>query len=241
MISVKELLYELDLKLNNLTNLEHQEVPVENKIVVLNKAQIKLIKTKLNPNNPLQLGFEGNRKRYQDLENLVESAHDHKLTITKVDKHLGKWEIDVSGLTPKFMFFLSGYALAKKGTCSSPIYINEYLTKHADLTTVLANSHTKPSFEYQETPCTLSNNKVEVYDDGTFEYEQAYISYIRYPQKIDFEGYINLDGEPSITQDCELADYLKEELLNYAIMDLRSSFPDIQGMQISDKEINSQE
>jgi hypothetical protein len=35
---------------------------------------------------------------------------------------------------------------------------------------------------------------------------------MRYPVYIDKEGYTKFDGEPSENQDCELADYLEDEL-----------------------------
>lgn len=47
MIPVDSLLYKIDQKLNKLSTNEHQEIPVEDKILALNEAQIKLIKQKL--------------------------------------------------------------------------------------------------------------------------------------------------------------------------------------------------
>jgi hypothetical protein len=222
MISVKSLLYNLDFKLNNLTNLEHQEIPLENKLIALNLAQLKLVKVKTSPNNPLLTGFESTNKRYHDLQNLVVPHENKKYTVKKVDNILNKSQLKVSEITPKLLFFISGYALAKKEDCQLPIYLNENITKHRDLSTVLKSSNEQPSFEYQETPVTISSDALEIYDDGSFTYSDLYVSYVRYPKRIDMEGYINLDGEESITQDCELEDYLEDELLNYAIEEITS-------------------
>jgi hypothetical protein len=222
MISVNSLLYNLDFKLNNLTNLEHQEIPLENKLIALNLAQLRLIKVKTSPNNPLNIGFESNNKRYHDLQNLVVPHENKEYKVTKVDVSLNKSKLATSDISPKMLFFISGYALAKKEDCSLPIYLNENITKHRDLTTVLKNSNEMPSFEYQETPVTISSDGIEIYDDGSFEYSKLFISYLRYPKKIDKEGYIDLDGKDSINQDCELADYLEDELLNYAVEEITS-------------------
>ena len=56
--------------------------------------------------------------------------------------------------------------------------------------------------------------------DGTFTPKDIYISYFRYPQYIDKEGYIKFDGSPSVNQNCELEAYLEDEILDIAIQNL---------------------
>ena len=43
---------------------------------------------------------------------------------------------------------------------------------------------------------------------------------MRYPDYINKEGYIMLDGTPSINQDCELELYLEDELLDLTVQNL---------------------
>ena len=47
MILVDSLLYKIDQKLNKLSSNVHQQIPLEDKILALNEAQLKLIKQKL--------------------------------------------------------------------------------------------------------------------------------------------------------------------------------------------------
>lgn len=221
MISVDVLLYKIDFKLNKLTTLTHQEIPLENKILALREGQIALIKSKVNPGNKYNLGFDSFKKRYEDLEVLVEQAHDHPLDLALVDDKLNKWNADLAKLLPKYMFYVDSYAIADKGKCKDHIiWVNHDLTKHSDVATLTANNNYKPSFEYQETFDTLSNNKLELYTDGTFDYTKVFVSYLRYPKPIDQVGYINFDETPSIKQDCELPDYLEDELVNFTIKEL---------------------
>lgn len=241
MISVKSLIYNLDFKLNNLTNLEHQEIPVENKIIALNLGQLRLVKLRNSQNNNLELGFDANIKRYHDLQNLVVSHQNKDYFPEKIDEVLNKWIVKNEDISPKLMFFISGYAMAKKEDCKLPITLNEQLVKHRDLSVILNNSNEKPSFEYQETPVTISGNTIEIYDDGTFEYEKLNISYLKYPQKIDIEGYIDIEGNPSKTQDCELEDYLEDELLNLTIEEILSIQKDQQSLQQAMYRIKNQE
>ena len=92
MIPVESLLYKFDTKLNKLATLQHQQIPVENKILAINEATIKLIKVKLDPDNTLGLGFEAFKKRYEDLQVLVESPHKHPLIPKLVDDIMWKVE-----------------------------------------------------------------------------------------------------------------------------------------------------
>lgn len=242
MISVKSLIYQIDYKLNKTATLVHQEIPIENKILALNEAQIKLVKTKLNPNNPLNQGFDAMTKRYDDLQVLIEPPHKHPLEVSLVDKKLNKYEADITKLDPKYMFYVDGYVFADKGECKDRVlYVNKDLVKHSDITLILTNSNYKPSFEYCEVPCTISSNKIEVYSDGTFEIKKLFTSYIRYPKKIDIEGYYDLEGAPSVNQDCELPEYLQDELVNLALMELAMITENIPGVQFTQERIKTQE
>ena len=72
MIPVDSLLYKIDQKLNKLSTNEHQQIQLEDKILALNEAQIKLIKQKVDGFSVAnRLGYDSFKKRYEDLQNLV--------------------------------------------------------------------------------------------------------------------------------------------------------------------------
>jgi hypothetical protein len=241
MIPVESLLFKFDTKLNKLATLQHQQIPLENKILAINEAIIKLIKVKINPNNTLGLGFEAFKKRYEDLQVLVEPSHDHELVPELADELLGKWTVDLTGIT-NYMFYVDAYALADKGNCiDRVIYIDHDLSKHADVTLLLANNQYKPSFEYQETFDTLAGDKLEIYTDGTFGYTKIFIGYLRYPASVDYPGYTHLDGTLSTKVDSELPAFLEDEILNYAIQDVAMSIGDKDNVDYSQLRIKTSE
>lgn len=242
MIPTIRLLYKLDQRLNKLSSNQHQKIPIENKILALNEAQVKLIKKKLNPNNPLQLGFNGNKKRYEDLENLIESAEQNQLTLEIADPKLNKWSAKIPDKESKYMFYVDSYLIADKGDCKDKIvYVNSDLTSHSDVTVLLNNSNYKPSFEYQETFCTISSSHIEIYTDGSFTPKKLYLSYIRYPKKIDIEGYEDFDGSDSTNSDCELKDYLEDELLDLTQQELAMNIENIAAVQFAAEKIKTSE
>jgi hypothetical protein len=222
MIPVDSLLYKIDQKLNKLSTNEHQQINLEDKILALNEAQIKLIKQKVDGfSTSSGMGLDSFKKRYEDLQSLVEDYNHQPLPLTLEDAQLNQWKADVTNLVPKYMFYLDCYVLADKGRCKNrKIWINNDLTKHGDLQFLLNNVHYKPSFEYQETFNYLATDEMSIFTDGTFTPTSINIMYMRYPVYIDKAGYIGFDGNPSVDRDCELELYLEDELLDLTVQNL---------------------
>jgi hypothetical protein len=222
MIPVDSLLYKIDQRLNKLSTNDHQQIQLEDKILALNEAQIKLIKQKVDGQSTVSgLGLDAFKKRYEDLQSLVVTYNNQPLKLAVKNKELNQWVANLHLLTPKYMFYIDSYILASKGRCKDrKVWINRDLAKHSDLQFILNNEHYRPSFEYQETFNFLSSDEISVFTDGTFTPSKVYISYMRYPQYIDKTGYIKFDGQPSTDQDCELETYLEDELLDLTVQNL---------------------
>ncbi len=222
MISVDSLLYKIDQKLNKLSSNEHQEIHLEDKILALNEAQIKLIKQKVDGISVVSgMGFDAFKKRYEDLQSLVENYIDHPLPLTQHDKNINQWVADISTLDPEYMFYVDSYILADKGRCKNRIiWVNQDLSKHGDTSLLLKNDHYKPSFEYQETFNIISSDEISIFTDGTFTPKKLYLMYMRYPVYIDKAGYTKFDGTLSADVDCELESYLEDELLDLTVQNL---------------------
>ena len=222
MIPVDSLLYKIDQKLNKLSTNEHQQINLEDKILALNEAQIKLIKQKVDGQNTISgLGLDAFKKRYEDLQSLVVTYNHQPLDLTLMNAELNQWKTNIHLLTPKYMFYIDSYVIADKGRCTDrKIWINRDLAKHGDLQFCLTNTHYRPSFEYQETFNSISSDEISVFTDGTFTPKQIYVSYMRYPVYINKTGYVMLDGQDSYDADCELETYLEDELLDLTVQNL---------------------
>jgi hypothetical protein len=221
MISVDSLLYKIDQRLNKLSTNAHQQIPLEDKILALNEAQIKLIKQKVDGVSTISgLGLDAFKKRYEDLQRLVVSYKD--LSLTLKNQQLWQYAANLDLLTPKYMFYVDAYVIASKGNIciDRKIWINKDLAKHGDLSMLLNNDHYKPSFEYQETFNSLSSNEMSIYTDGTFTPTKLWVSYMRYPVYIDTAGYTKFNGAASTNVNCELEEYLEDELLDLTVQNL---------------------
>lgn len=219
MILIDSLLYKMDQRLNKLSTNAHQQIQLEDKILILNEAQLKLIKTKMDGFSiATKLGFDAFKKRYEDLQKLVVPHGVTPLELKKVNNKLNQWSADLEKLKPRYMFYVDSYVIADKGRCKNRIiYVNNDLTKHGDIAVLLNNEHYRPSFEYQETFNILSSEDISIFTDGEFIPKELHVSYIRYPIFMDKKGYNHFDGSPSENVDCELEDYLEDELLDLAV------------------------
>ena len=243
MIPVDSLLYKIDQRLNKLSTNDHQQIQLEDKILALNEAQIKLIKQKIDGISIVAgLGFDSFKKRYEDLQSLVVTYNNQPLKLKIKNPQLNQWAAGLRQLNPKYMFYVDSYVLADKGRCKNrKIWINKELAKHGDLTLLLTNDHYKPSFEYQETFNFLSSDEISVFTDGTFTPKEIYITYMRYPVYIDKSGYIKFDGTPSVDQDCELEAYLEDELLDLTVQNLAMYTENASAVQSSQMRIQTNE
>jgi len=239
MIPVRSLVYEMRMRLNKKVSNEYQDIPDMDLMVALNEAQNKLIKKKLGQNNNYSLGLDSFKKRYEDLQSLV--VPFEQISVTKTQELFTSYSSDITKLQYDYFVPLNMYATCTKGKCKNRVIYIGRIVRHADLTTLLNNSNFTPSFAYQETLAVISGNNVIVYandPDGDFIVNNLYISYLRYPQKIDIAGYFDLQGNPSVDSDCELVDYLKDELLDIATRELAmdtENTPVIQYSEIRNK------
>jgi len=243
MIPVDSLLYKIDQRLNKLSTNDHQQIQLEDKILALNEAQIKLIKQKVDGFSTVSgLGLDAFKKRYEDLQSLVVTYDKGVLELSLTDPLINRWSADTEKLDPKYMFYVDAYILADKGKCKNrKIWINRDMAKHGDLQFILNNTHYKPSFEYQETFNWLSSDSISVFTDGTFTPSNIYVMYMRYPVYIDKEGYIKFDGTPSVNQDCELETYLEDELLDLTVQNLAMYTENESAVQSSQVRIQTNE
>lgn len=243
MISVDSLLYKIDKRLNKLSSNDHQEIPLEDKILSLNEAQIILVKQKVDGINVVNgMGMDAFKKRYEDLQGIVLNYDHQPLSVTSTNKQLNEFSATLNTLNPDYFLYIDGYLTADKGRCKNKrIWINPDLIKHGSLQFLIESEHYKPSFEYRETFCSISEGKISVYTDGTFTFRKLYMMYIKYPQKIDKAGYTDFDGNSSSNQNCELPAHLEDELLNLTIQDLAMSTENLSAVQSSQLRINTQE
>lgn len=114
---------------------------------------------------------------------------------------------------PDNMFAFSNVSgVFQQGECEATDF-NMWEAKNENIHELLADEYNKPDFDFRETFYTIGEDGLRVYLDD-FTCSEVYITYYRYPIRVDIEGYIKADGSSSTTVDPELDDKLVEQVLN---------------------------
>lgn len=187
-------------------------IPLEDILVYLNQSQLSWIKTKIGENNIYKDGYEATRKRIDDLQTL--KVNNRSLQLTKTTDVLYKgYKADLK-LIPDYMLFVMAHVGATKQGCTAGLTID--LIRQNDLSNMYFDANFGPSYEWRSTLATIGEDNIIVYTDESFDLENLYLTYLRYPKPIDSEGYINLDGQDSVNRDCELPYYAKQDIVDLA-------------------------
>lgn len=141
-------------------------------------------------------------------------------------------------LPDNFFDFSHAVCIATKGNCERVLEI--WPEKDKNVRVLLKNSNYKPSFDYEETLCSVAGDALKVYFDS-FDIEKVYLSYYKEPLEIDIEGYTRLDGNPSSNIDPDLSDFSVNQIINRCVSVFHGITENKDGFEISKNRITTEE
>jgi hypothetical protein len=211
-MNIIEMHYELDVRLNDIQSLNYNNLQIAEKDVYFNRGQIQLINNKYGINNTTTKGFESNQKRIEDLKTLLVKGYANPLIPTLIDSQKYIYRYDLNNLDKKYLYYISSMLTITKGACSLNVPL--IITEHDDIYTSLLDDNYSPSFEWMYVPANFSEQYIYVYTNNEFSLGNLYLDYLRYPKKIYYGNYNDIDGNLLAQSDCELPEYLHYELLD---------------------------
>lgn len=134
--------------------------------------------------------------------------------------------------------YRASYSLASNDSCKN-IRIFNYDKNAANLNPILQDVATGPNFDYEETPCLLSQGKLKIYRDD-FNIEKVLVTYYQKPEKIDIAGYIRIDGTPSEDIDLSYPDEVVNEVINRVVAEIDRESRDQEGFAYDKDRIQSE-
>jgi len=237
-VSTTEAVYRFKLEADKLDSKDAPDIPVPAILIYLNKAQYNIVIDSYTPDNIYRTGIEGNQKRVSDLQTL-EVKDEPLLVTTKVSDTL--YTVDLTTLTKgDWLAHLDSYSLGSKGKCSNRILYNEQTTTN-ELPEVLKDPSRNPSFEWQEVPFLIAEDKLWLYTDGTFIITNVHMDYVRTPSPFDLTGYTKFDGTLSTNSDSELPDYLIADIISMAVKMFKTDIDNQLGVQLKTQELATRE
>ena len=150
-----------------------------------------------------------------------------------------KHESSVDFTLPADLYrYISSYSIADQENCKGKKIFN-FEQNTLNLTAVLADAFSRPSFKFEETPCIQKSGTLKVYFED-FKINSVLLSYYRTPKPIDIIGYIQIDGTPSVNSETDLSDENIDEVLNRMAVEVLREYQDGEGIQLAKDRIVSE-
>lgn len=210
-----ELYYDMLLLLNKNANQQKIDVSKENFVWLYNREGRKWYSSYLDR-----------------VSTNMDSVNINSLLI--VDKQLAlidKKQEYVSYTMPEDFFdFVGSHSDAQKGKCNSRI--SNFLKKPKQIQSYIDDAFSSPSFEYEESICNMSEEKLIVYRTD-YEINNTYLSYYKKLPQIDIEGYQKISGDWSSNVDDNLDPFLQNKIIDLVVLEVMRQFENGNGYKLS--------
>lgn len=231
---IQDVILKVKQRLNKKDTSDYDNVPVFEIIEAYNKATTNVVLRLHELNNNYKAGFEATRKRVEDLKFLINKDPLELNVVKKSGYYL------TENMPANYFIYITSYSLGKTKECSGK-RIKNYQGEESSINTLLSNQNTNPNFEWGETVVTLAENNMKVYTQDKFDIVNVYLTYLRHPQVVDSQGYIKVDGTPSVNIDPDLPDHVVEMCIDEAVRILSGDIENQFGMQQSDQNLAKSE
>jgi hypothetical protein len=210
-----------ELKLNKLDSADNIDISPGEFVLIFNEQQVKWYKARY-----------GKSSIYSTSEVQALTNIDQPLNPTNITDRYNEYD-----LPSDYMDYIRSYCFCSKDNCKDR-FVRTYQTHLTDIEFYLRDEHNKPSFEYQETPITVSKDKIQVYKTD-FTIGSVFLTYYRYPLSIDILGYTRIDQTPSTTINPELPDEMVNEIIDLCVLEVQRSTENGDGFQLANNRLNT--
>lgn len=175
-------------------------------VILFNEAQNKMVE------------FILNRKGTDDYTYIENILVPNK----QIQRHTSIESADVFLKPDDFLNLSSAYSTATKNKCKD-IRINLFDIKDDNKIEVLQDEFQKPSFIAREAPMSIASGKLFVYNDGTFNHNNLYLSYYRFPKQISLLDPDNPESQFDPNTNPEFDDLLLDRILSMAASEFEAN------------------
>lgn len=204
----KLLRIKIQQRLNKLASYDYDNIECWQIQEAFNKAQVEWVRRQLSGTNMRREGDEQSTRRIDDLQILLTSLELNGTNKTEY--------FESSILPDNYLQFKRVSAIAKDNCCDKR-KMTVFLAEEGDVDLLLKDELKKPDFDWAETFCTISGNKIKVYRTEDFKISATNLTYYRKPVSIQFEDCINLDKEVVTAEvQCEFKDDIVELIIDDA-------------------------
>lgn len=191
-------------------------------IPAINEAQLKYV------------GWAIEKKNEDDII-LIQKLVVSDLTLTKSNKKSD--DSDYFDIPKNYFHPINLKVYASDKTCNLKLR-KAWQAKGENIHELYEDEFNKPSIYWGETFYTIGADKYRVFKKD-FTIEKVKLDYYRYPKKIDIEGYIDVNGYSTTTQNPELDDKAMNRIIDIAVKDLNINSENLNKLQADLYKLNS--
>jgi hypothetical protein len=198
----------LKQRLNKLDSQDYDNIECWQFVESFNKAQVEWPRRQLHGINMTKEGDEQSTRRIDDLQVLLET---YPLNLSNKPDH-------VFGAIPEDYLQWKRVDVTAGNDCCDGKRMTVYLAEEANLNQLLRDDSKNPNFEWGETFATMRGNDVNIYHDGKFDIEEAFLLYYRQPIRIQVQNCVDPYTQEASNQEvlCEFKDDIIELLIDEA-------------------------
>jgi hypothetical protein len=220
-MTAEQMLYEFELSADKVSSKNAMNLPVPAKVAYLNRGQRSLILTYYSGNNNSREAVDETRRRKDQLGVLIVPG-EQIAPEAKIPKQ--HYTVDLAKTKQAYLYLLGQYGIGSKGACKQQV-ISIDDTRINDLREALTDSFRRPDFRWRKALMITAANQLHIYTSD-YVLDHVVLDYLRHPRAIDVVGYTGFDGKASTDVDCELPLSLHDEVVNYAVMNLKADLGD---------------
>jgi hypothetical protein len=212
-------------RLNKLDSQDYDNIECWQISEAFNKAQLEWVRFQL-------IADESTKQLIDNIQMLLTEA---PLILTKSSTY------DLSQVLPAdYIAFKRVSVKAVTECCTEARPMTVYLAEVANVDVLLRDVYRKPNFDWAETFCTLSNNRLRIYVDDKMTLSNGKLTYYRTPQTIKFANCPGLNGELlSVERLCEFRDDIVEEILEKTVVILSADLEQMNRYQTATQAVNT--
>lgn len=243
-MTVQEMHYDFQIKASQVDSLQDQEFLPAERDWLLNEAQLQVIRSRINKNNPRGVGLEEDQKRKEDLQAILVKYPEQPGLPLVYHSAEHVYELPFQDLVQPYYHFARAQVIVNcGGKYSNKVSVR--IRQHGTLNRALNDSYlASDQDKVVGAPGRSSNGQgssLYLYPDVSHTLGSIFIEYWKNPVRINLGGYPYIDGVTYPTTDCELSEHLHPEIVNEAVKLALGLNKDQFGYQVADQQVQRQE
>jgi len=218
-MTIQEMNYDFRIKSDEVEALSNKAFLDAEIDWLLNEAQMRVIKQRLNLNNTRSRGFEMDQKRIDDLKELVVTYVEQPslVPIFHTEDHI--YELDLQNLSQEYFYFLAAKADLVEDGCSYKADIRVIQTDDIEdaMEDPFNNSNTGTVLANFGRASSSDSSALYLYPHLEHTIDAIKVKYLKKPRRMNLGTYTYIDGTNPGAVDCELSEHIHNEIVDEAV------------------------